>query len=82
MFEGAYYWKEFCISKWVRHDNKNSLKHYENSLKQLSLIVHGLIFGRAYYQKDFCICDLGGLFRGGLFFWGEGGLFSEFYRIN
>ena len=22
---GAYYWKEFCISKWVRLDNKNSL---------------------------------------------------------
>ena len=24
---GAYYWKEFCISKWVALDNKNSLKH-------------------------------------------------------
>ena len=32
---GAYYWKEFCVSKWVGLDNKNSLKHYENSLKQL-----------------------------------------------
>ena len=35
IFGGAYYWKEFCISKWVGLDNKNSLKHYENSLKQL-----------------------------------------------
>ena len=24
---GAYYWREFCISKWVGLDNKNSLKH-------------------------------------------------------
>ena len=50
IFGGAYYWKEFCVSKWVRFDKKkNSLKHYENSLKQLALTVHGLIFGRAYY---------------------------------
>ena len=31
----AYYWKEFCISKLVGSDNKNSIKHYENSLKTL-----------------------------------------------
>ena len=24
IFRGAYYWKEFCISKWVGLDNKNS----------------------------------------------------------
>ena len=55
IFRGAYYWKEFCISKWVGLDNKNSLNYYENSLKQLALTAHGLIFGRAYYLKDFCI---------------------------
>ena len=55
IFGGAYYWKEFCVSNWVGLDNKNSLKHHENSLKQLPLIVHGLIFGRAYYRKEFCI---------------------------
>ena len=27
IFGGAYYWKEFCVSKWVKLDNKNSLKH-------------------------------------------------------
>ena len=32
---GAYYWKGFCVSKWVGLDNKNSLKHYQNSLEQL-----------------------------------------------
>ena len=53
IFGGAYYWKEFCVSKWVGLDNNNSLKHYKNSLKQLALIVHGLIFRRAYYWKDF-----------------------------
>ena len=24
IFGGAYYWREFCISKWVRLNNKNS----------------------------------------------------------
>ena len=35
IFGGAYYWKEFCVSKWVGLVNKNRLKHYENGLKQL-----------------------------------------------
>ena len=48
IFRGAYYWKEFCFSKWVGLDNKSSLK-------QLTLTVYGLIFGRAYYRKDFCV---------------------------
>ena len=29
-------------------------------LKQLTLTVHGLIFVRAYYRKDNCVCHLGG----------------------
>ena len=49
--------------------------------KQLAVTVHGLIFGRAYYRKDFCVCDLGGLFSGGGLFWGGEGLLSEFYGI-
>ena len=39
IFGGAYYWKEFCVSKWVGLHNKNGLNHYENSLKQLTLTV-------------------------------------------
>ena len=31
IFGGAYYWTEFCISKLVGLDNKNSSKNYENS---------------------------------------------------
>ena len=42
-----YYWKEFSVSKGVWLVNKNSLK-------QLPLTVHGLIFGTASYRKDFC----------------------------
>ena len=30
--------------------------------------VPGLIFGRAYYWKDNCVCDLGDLISGGLIF--------------
>ena len=70
IFGRACYRKEFCVSKWVGLNNKNSLKHYENSLKQLTLTVRGLIFERAYYRKDFCIWDLGDLFSGGLIFGG------------
>ena len=69
IFGGAYYWKEFCVSKWVGLD-KNSLKQYKNSLKQPILTVHGPIFGRAYYRKDFASQLLfggGGYFREGLF---------------
>ena len=53
------------VSKRVWLDNKNSLKHFENSLKQLALTVYGLIFGRAYYRKDFCFWELGGFLLGG-----------------
>ena len=52
IFGGAYNWKEFCVSKWVGIDNKNCLKHYENSFKQLALTGYGLIFGSAYNRKD------------------------------
>ena len=42
----------------------------KNSLKKLTLTVHGLMLGRAYYRKDICACDLEGLFSGGLEFYG------------
>ena len=34
IFQGAYYWREFCISKWVGCGNENRLKHKDNILKQ------------------------------------------------
>ena len=57
IFGGAYCWKEFCISKWVGLDNKNSLKHKDNSLEQLKVAstnsLYGPIFGRAHGM--FCV---------------------------
>ena len=38
IFGGAYYWREFYVSKWVGLDDENSLKHYANSLKQLKTV--------------------------------------------
>ena len=35
-FEGAYYWREFCVSKWIGLAIKTAVKTLkENSLKQL-----------------------------------------------
>ena len=62
LFCWAYYWREFCVSNWVGLYNKNSLH-----IKQLTLTVHGLIFGRVYCRKDICVPE-----------WGEAGsLFTE-----
>ena len=55
-FGGAYYWKEFCISKWVGLDNKTASTNspwayiWEGLLLEgfLHLRFGGLIFGRAY----------------------------------
>ena len=75
IFGGACYQKEFCTSEWVGLDKKE-LKTL-SSLKQLkTVIVHGLIFGRAYYRKDICVWDLGELIFGRayyFFLWGGGG---------
>ena len=76
VFEGAYYRGEFCVSKWVGLDNKNSSQHGDNSLKQLkagTLTVHGLIVGRAYYRKDI------NCFRALVGEWFWRGLSLEFY---
>ena len=72
IFEGAYYWREFCVSKWVGFDNKNSLKHQENSLKQLktsnpnspwAYFREGLLSERYYFASEIW----GTYFREGLF---------------
>ena len=59
---------------------QNGLKHEYNSLKQVTLTVHGLMFGRAYFGRIFA-SEIGvAYFRAGLFF--EGAYcrnFTEFY---
>ena len=53
---------------WASLDNRNSLGELktltkDSSTKQLSLTVHGIIFGKAYYRKGeiLCVGDFGPL---------------------
>ena len=81
IFGGAYYWKKFCVSKCLGLTIKNSLKHYENSLKQLTLTDHmGLYSGGLLIGKIFASDIWGGGIFGRAYFWR--GLLSEFYGIN
>ena len=64
IFGGGYYWKEFCVTKWVALDNKNRLKLYENSLKQLKTASTNSPW--AYIRK--CLFSIGRIFASE--FWG------------
>ena len=79
IFGGAYYWKEFCVSKWIELDNKNSLKHYEKSLKQLKTANTNSPWA---YQRIFASEIWGLIFRRAYLGGGGGGLLSEFYGIR
>ena len=84
IFGGAYFRKEFCVSKWVWLVNKSSQKHSDNSLnssKQLTVKVHGLIFGRAY-TEGFLRLRFGGLIFGRAYFGGGGGLIIGILRYH
>ena len=81
IFGGAYYWKEFSTSKWVGLVNKNSLKHYENTLKQLSLkgsYSGRLIIGRIFASE--ILVGGGGLIFGRAYLFLGGG--GETYYLN
>ena len=49
VFGGAYYWKEFCLSKWVVFYNKNSLKQLPS--ESMGLHSEGLIIGRIFASE-------------------------------
>ena len=80
IFGGAYFWKEFCVSKWVGLDNKitstNSPWAYiwEGFLSEgfLRLRLGGLIF--LFYSFIYLFIFFGG--------GGGGGLLSEFYGYS
>ena len=80
IFGGAYYWTEFCVSNWVGFDNKKSLKHYENSLKQLKTASTKSPWDNI---REGLLSEviLRGLIFGRAYFGGGGGLLSEFYFI-
>ena len=53
--EGLIIARNCAFQNGLRLTIKKSLKDYKNSLKQLALTDYELIFGKAYYRKDFCI---------------------------
>ena len=68
IFGGAYYWREFCVSKWVGLDNKNN-----NSLKQLKTGNHNKpwsYIGEGLLLEGYLRLRFGGLIFGGAYFWG------------
>ena len=52
-------------------------------MKQLALTVHGLLFGRDYYQKDFCLKFGGGgaHFQKDYFLGGAGGAYYQNFGV-
>ena len=70
IFAGAYYWREFCVSKWVGLDNKDSLKELGNSPNQIKTVNTNSPW--AYIQGGVL---LEGYLHLSVFFLG-GGLFS------
>ena len=74
IFGGAYYWKEFCISKWVGLDNKNSLKKLRKQPKTASTSRLWALIWEGLLSEGYLRLRFGGLILGG-------GL-SEFYGMS
>ena len=73
IFGGAYYWSEFCVSKSVGPDNKNSLKHQENSLKQLktaSTNIQWAYIWEGVLLEGYLRLRFGGFIYWKAYFWG------------
>ena len=69
---GAYYWKEFCVSKWVGLVNKSSLKYYDNSLKQLKTASTKSLWAyirEGLLSEGYLRLRCGGLIFGWAYFW-------------
>ena len=72
IFGGAYYWKEFCISKWVGLDNKTT-----STNSPMGLYLGGLIIRRIFVSEIW-----GAYFREGLFWgWGGGGAYYQNFMV-
>ena len=91
IFGRAYYWKEFCFSKWVRRDNKTASTNspwayiWERLLSEgfLRLRFGGLIFGRAYfwggdYYRNFTVLVPP---ASTAYSWGPRAIENAFYRV-
>ena len=62
IFRGAYYLKEFCVSKWVGLDNKTA----STNSPWVCLYLGGLIVGRIFASEIWGACFREGLVLGGL----------------
>ena len=83
IFEEAYYWKDFNVSKWVGLDSKNTLKHHRNSQKQLKTVSTNSAWAyirESLLSEGFLHLRFGCLFLGGLFLGGWGGLVMGILR--
>ena len=69
----AYYWKEFCFSKWVGLDNKNSLKHLktDSTNSRWAYIREGLLSEGFLHLRigGIILGGGGGLHFGGAYYW-------------
>ena len=74
IFGGTYYWKEFCVSKWVGLDNKSSLKQLALTVANspLTCIWEGFL-SEGFLPLRF--------WRAVFFFFGGGGGGTEFYGM-
>ena len=72
IFGGAYYWREFWGFKIGWTSQYNSLKHEDDSLKQLTLSMGlysgGLIIGRIFASEIWGAYVREGLFFGGAYY--------------
>ena len=71
-----YYWKDCCVSKWVGLDNKNSIKHFEKSLKTAGTNNPWAYVREGFLLEGFLCLRFGIIFERANF-WGS--LLSEFY---
>ena len=87
IFEGALYSKEFCVTKWVGLDNKNSLNTRKQP-KTASTNSPWVYIREGLLSEGFLRLRFGGAyFWDGLFFfggggWGGGVVLSEFYGMT
>ena len=84
MFKGLFCWacfRESLFSEGLVIGRNFAFQNgFGLSIKTVTITFHGLIFRRAYYWKDICIRDLGGLFLGELIFFLGGGLIIGMLR--
>ena len=55
IFGGAYYWREFCVSKYRKTPIISPGRIFVQKTFLLNLFSGEFIFGGACYRKEFCV---------------------------